>query len=433
MNINQLFETLASDNSRIFKTSLLQTHKDNEVLRESIRLALDPFTQFYQRKIPNYSYNASRPNYDLKQALKDLKVLYTRELTGNAAIAFLSDLLGCLNEDDAKVVERIIKKDLKCGVSLGTANAVWPSLIHEYPCMLCSGYEDKLVSKIKWPALAQKKEDGMRFNAIVKDGKVEFRARSGKELDLLGYLDQEFLTIAKGENLVFDGELLIELPDGNFAPRQEGNGILSKAGKGTISGTEANQVRAQLWDVIPFENFISGNYKTGYSTRLEKLNELIKLSSGKLHVVETAEVNSIEEARIIFNKYLLEGFEGIILKDSSSIWENKRSKSQIKFKAELEADLKIVGIQEGTGKYIGKLGAIDVESNDGVIRVSVGSGFSDDQRSNLAEWLDRIGQIVAVKYNARLKNKDGEESLFLPIFIEIRDDKSIADSSKDIK
>lgn len=432
MNINQLFNELALDNSRLFKLSKLKEHSHDKVLKEAIRLALDPFTQFYIRKIPAYVSNTG-DGISLKFALDSIGDLSKRLVTGNAAIAHLQGVLEALSADNAKVIERIICKDLKCGVSIATANAVWPGLIHEYPCMLCSGYEEKLIAKIKWPALAQKKEDGMRFNAIVNNGKVEFRARSGKELDLLGYLEPEFLAAAAGENLVFDGELLVELPDGTFAPRQEGNGILSKAGKGTISAEEAKQVRAQLWDVIPYENFITGSYKVGYSTRLEKLNQCLIASIGKLHVVETALVNTIEEARTIFNKYLSEGFEGIILKDSHSIWENKRSKSQIKFKAELETDLKIVGIQEGTGKYIGKLGAIDVESDDRVIRVSVGTGFSDDQRSNLDEWFQNIGKIVSVKYNARLKNKDGEESLFLPVYIEIRDDKTTADSSIDIK
>jgi hypothetical protein len=32
----------------------------------------------------------------------------------------------------------------------------------------------------------------------------------------------------------------------------------------------------------------------------------------------------------------------------------------------------------------------------------------------------------------RIKNKQGEESLFLPILIEIRDDKTVADSIGDI-
>jgi hypothetical protein len=40
---------------------------------------------------------------------------------------------------------------------------------------------------------------------------------------------------------------------------------------------------------------------------------------------------------------------------------------------------------------------------------------------------------VAVKYNSRIKNKAGEESLFLPVFIELRDDKDVADKSKVIK
>ena len=113
------------------------------------------------------------------------------------------------------------------------------------------------------------------------------------------------------------------------------------------------------------------------------------------------------------------------------IWEDKRSKTQIKFKGELECDLKIVGIEEGTGKYAGMLGAIQCESADGVIKVSVGSGFKDEQRKTLGKEV--IGKIAAIKYNMRIKNKAGEESLFLPIVLEIRDDKEVADSSEDIK
>ena len=128
---------------------------------------------------------------------------------------------------------------------------------------------------------------------------------------------------------------------------------------------------------------------------------------------------------------LSQGQEGIILKDRQGQWEDKRTKSQIKFKGELECDLKIVGIQAGTGKYEGMLGAILCESKDGIVKVSVGSGFNDEHRQTYGDEL--IGKIVAVKYNARITNKDGEESLFLPIFVEVREDKTVADSSKDIK
>ena len=78
------------------------------------------------------------------------------------------------------------------------------------------------------------------------------------------------------------------------------------------------------------------------------------------------------------------------------------------------------------------LGAIICESADGIVKVNVGSGFNDAQRKQY--WKENlVDKIVAVKYNSRIKNKAGEDSLFLPVFIEIRNDKDIADKSKDIK
>jgi ATP-dependent DNA ligase len=98
----------------------------------------------------------------------------------------------------------------------------------------------------------------------------------------------------------------------------------------------------------------------------------------------------------------------------------------------LECDLKIVAVEEGKGKATGMLGAIICESADGIVKVNVGSGFNDAQRKQY--WKENlVDKIVAVKYNARIKNKQGEESLFLPVFVEIRDDKDVADSSKIIK
>ena len=98
----------------------------------------------------------------------------------------------------------------------------------------------------------------------------------------------------------------------------------------------------------------------------------------------------------------------------------------------MECDLKIVDVLSGTGKYEGMLGSVVCESDDGVIQVNVGSGLNENQRETLKKE-DLIGKIVAVKYNTRITNKQGEESLFLPIFIELREDKDVADNSKDIK
>jgi hypothetical protein len=427
MNLNVFFDELAANSSRNFKIEQLNLNKDNAVLREVVRLALDPFTQFYQRKIPKYTPNTTAHAASLQSMLPSLGDLSGRVVTGNAAIDRLTAILEVVSADDAKVIERIIQKDLKCGVQVSTANAVWTGLVLEYPVMLCSPFEQKLVDKVKFPAYVQLKMDGMRFNAIVKDGKCEFRSRNGKEIQLLGNLEKEFITLADNENAVFDGELLVR-DNGVILDRQTGNGILNKANKGTIKADEASKVQATIWDVIPYEDFIVGKGTSKYKDRFETL-QAIKMPK-KVSLVKSWEVDNYETAKALFEEMLQRGEEGIILKDMNGIWEDKRSKTQIKFKGELECDLKIVGIEEGTGKYAGLLGAIKCESSDGVIKVSVGSGFNDDQRKQGAEI---IGKIAAIKYNMRIKNKAGEESLFLPIVLEIRDDKEVADASGDIK
>jgi ATP-dependent DNA ligase len=349
MNINSILLELAADNSRIYKTELLQKHKGNEVLKRVIKLALDPFTQFYIRKIPKYTPNSDE-GIALNFALDSLNDLSLRHVTGNAAIAHLTGMLEALNEDDAKVIERIIAKDLKCGVAASTANVVWTGLVNEYPCMLCSQFEEKLIAKIKFPASVQLKMDGMRFNAIVKDGKVEFRSRNGKEIQLLGNLEQEFLQLAGNSNCVFDGELVVN-DKGVLLDRQTGNGILNKAVKGTISDLEAHKVHATIWDIIQYADFVAGKGNVRYDVRFAVLSEM-KMPK-KINLVEATMVNSFEEAEAIFEKYLSEGQEGIILKDSNSIWESKRSKGQIKFKAEETVELRCIGIKPGTGKYDG--------------------------------------------------------------------------------
>ena len=431
MNLNKFFESLASNNSRNFKIDQLNANSDNEVLRKVVRLALDPFTQFYIRKIPDYTPNKG-DGISLKFALDSIGDLSKRLVTGNAGIDHLRANLEALNEQDAKVLERVIQKDLKCGVDVSTANKVWKNLIAEYPVMLCSPFEQKLVDKIQFPAFVQTKMDGMRFNAIVTNGKCEFRSRNGKEINLLGNLEEDFIAMANGVNCVFDGELLVK-DKGIVLDRQTGNGILNKANKGTIKTDEARKVHATIWDLIPYDEFTLGVCKVPYSQRLESLCVMMDTyKPKKVALVDRWEVASYDEARTLFEGLLADGQEGIILKCRNGIWEDKRSKTQIKFKGELECDLKIVAVEEGKGKAAGMLGAIICESADGVVKVNVGSGFTEEHRKKY--WAENlVDKIVAIKYNSRITNKQGEDSLFLPVFIELRDDKDVADSSKVIK
>jgi len=442
MSVYKILEQLRATSSRLEKEAILKKNEKNAVLRRVIFLALDPYTQFYQRKIPQYISAKKNQADSLDSVLDSLNVLSTRQSTGNEAIAFLTKLLSSLTEDDAKVLECVIQKDLDCGVQESTANKIWKDLIPSFPCMLASAFDQKLIDKVQFPALVQLKMDGMRFNAIVdaKTKTVEYRSRNGKEVQIDNWLmDEAFLTMAKNigmANVVFDGELLVVDEDGKPLDRKTGNGILNKAVKGTISEAESKQVRATIWDVIPLLYFRQGKCNVDYETRLATVVTSIDNLGGNLKhlvsVVETTIANDLANAQKLFETYHAAGQEGIILKTRDGIWEDKRAKHQIKFKGELECDLLCVGWEEGTGKNKGKLGALVLTSSDGKINVSVGTGLTDQMRSTLTSKMVE-GKIVTVKYNARINNKKGEDSLFLPVFLEIREDKTTADSSKKIK
>jgi ATP-dependent DNA ligase len=438
--IYSIFEQLASDNSRLAKEAILIKNKSNGTLQRVFYLALDPFQQFYIRKIPEYTI--SNNSITLDEALDQLDALNKRLVTGHAGIKHLTNILESLTEKDAKIIERIIAKDLRCGVSEATANKIWPKLISTYPVMLASGYDQKLVDKISFPAYVQLKLDGMRFNAIVRGQTVEFRSRNGREIIIPNKtFAVPFIKMAEHykQDMVFDGELLIADFAGKPVNRQTGNGILSKAIKGTMSETEALQVRATLWDSISYDSFKLGIDIEPYNIRMAKLSNAMsdmKHSNSQfgqyVDMVWTKEVTELSSAKTIFETFLAQGQEGTILKSKTGIWEDKRSKEQIKFKGELECELRVIDWEEGTGKNKGRLGALVCESEDGVIRVNVGSGYSDEQRDAYTKQV--IGKVITVKYNARIKERSGNtESLFLPVFIELREDKDIADMANKIK
>ena len=429
-----ILNNLNSTSSRLEKEAILKRESNNELLKKVIVAALCPYTNYYIRKIPKYQTDAE-PMVSLEDGLDKLSKLTSREVTGNAAIEYLTQLLSELEPEDAKVIERVIEKDLRCGVSEKTVNKIWPGLVKEYSVMLCHQYDEKTENYIKFPAFVQLKLDGMRFNAICRsNGSCEFRTRNGKHIDIHGRLEDQFLKMAAGADCVFDGELLVYDEDMyQYLPRQTSNGILSKSLKGTISDKECARVAATVWDVVSLKDFQQGKSPVAYRDRLISLKQMVDtLSTQWVKLVWTKQVDSILEAKQIFEQFLSEGQEGIILKNAKSPWEAKRVKHQVKFKGELECDLQIVGWEQGTGKNFGRLGALVLESADGIVKVSVGSGFTDADRDTITDKC--IGKICAIKYNARIKDvKTGVESLFLPVFIEIREDKTKADASKQIK
>lgn len=427
--LNQLAATSGTND----KIALLKSYADDPVVRTVFEFAYNPRIKYWIKKRPSVSPNNDIA-IDLIGALSNIKVnICNRELTGNEAIEFVSMILGKLPVDDQEVLYRIIERDLKCGVSAKTINKVWKDLIPEYPVLLCSKFNEKTEKNIKYPWILQCKMDSCRISLEFDGGKfVSATTRNGNILDISCFDDIE---IATHERCILDGELMWRHPDGRVAERKVSNGYVTKAVRGTITAEEAEGLYVVLWDYIPYGDFLNEYCSVGYTTRFKFVGLAVPSNQTKLQIVESEIVNSREEVMQKYQRNLERGDEGCILKAMDGIWEAKRSKYQLKLKSELTADLKVISFEYGTSgtQFEGMLGSLICETECGRLRVNVGSGFKHKrgERDNPESY---VGKIIEVKYNCIITNRDSDiKSLFLPIYVGVRDDKNTANTLEDLE
>ena len=122
------------------------------------------------------------------------------------------------------------------------------------------------------------------------------------------------------------------------------------------------------------------------------------------------------------NKLALdEGYEGLMIKPVIEGYKCKRSHAWLKIKPFIEVTLKVVELEEGTGKNEGLLGALVVEGEDDgkFFKLNVGSGLTDENREQIWANQDKvIGQLVEIRADAATQSQDAEDtwSLRFPRF-----------------
>jgi len=437
--IYEIIEELRSDNSRLFKESVLEKYKDNEIFKQVLYYTLSPRKQYHIKKIPKYSTDAIAfpPNGSLAAIFTLLKYLHGRVVTGNEAIKLLHETLTMLPEHDAKVLELIIGRDLKCGVNTSSVNKVFPGLIEETPYMRCSLLKDLKKDKIDWSKglYSQEKLDGMFANIIIAD-KNEVLSRSGSPFPLEYFIDiVEDLQwkMTQDENLVFHGELVV-YQGTTLLKREIGNGILNSLLKTGEFDKSQYSIHFVVWDVLDEQDFkVDKCSKTPYKVRFADLQNRLDGNFKNISLCPTTIVFSFEEAKAHYKKLALEGKEGTILKDPQSIWKDHTSKQMWKFKVEAEAELRVKGFTEGNGKNKNLFGSIEMQSEDGLLEVNI-SGFTDKEREEIhRNREDYIDCITTVVYNSIMKSEGKKASMFLPRFKEWRLDKTQANTLKEIE
>jgi DNA ligase-1 len=199
--------------------------------------------------------------------------------------------------------------------------------------------------------------------------------------------------------------------------------------KDDVRSTDA---RLMLFDIIPLSEFQRGKSVQTQRVRSNLLRSFKPVfdECGHVDVIEQTEVDldglvgELEFKQ--YNKDAIEaGYEGIMIKDPKAVYECKRSTSWLKQKPFIEVSLTVKAVEEGTGRNVGKLGALICEGTDDgkFINVNVGSGFTDDQRESY--WSskdDMVGQVVEVRADAATISQDSEDiySLRFPRFLRFR-------------
>ena len=284
-----------------------------------------------------------------------------------------------------------------------------------FSCMLAHDGA-KHPKKIQGSCLVEYKYDGVRVIGIVKNGKATLYSRNGKIFHNFPHIENA-LSKTEYNNMVFDGEVMSD--DFQALMKQ----VYRK------SGANTDDAYLALFDMLPLKEFNSGKSLLNTIERKEELNKMSQTFNEEIKLVDYEIINFDEKAGQVkfstMNKEALDkGFEGLMIKPTKNFYECKRSHAWLKIKPFIEVTLKVIDIQEGTGKHAGKLGAFNVEGEDDdkFFSLSVGSGLTDEDRERFWKAKDKlIGRLVEIRADAITKSIEGEHySLRFPRFKNFR-------------
>lgn len=279
-------------------------------------------------------------------------------------------------------------------------------------CMLAKTYPEHVREGFYY---IQEKLNGNRCIAYHDGTQWKFVSRSGKPLNV--YFNMAHMYTDQ----IYDGEIMTRGKMGNrdFA---------------TTSGVINSKIGDKS-DLIYFVYDILDDKKPYKERRLmlkdirqdrgESDNVKILKVLNKIWVYPNPQYNWQLEEHL--DAIVDKGGEGIMLRDPDAPYYHSKNSGDrkpylLKYKKTKTCDLRIIGWNEGNGKYEGFIGSFICETDDGSVKVNV-AGMTDDVRmSNPNDW---IGKIIEVAYfeGSKAKNKD-TQSLQFPRMKKVRYDKT---------
>lgn len=289
-----------------------------------------------------------------------------------------------------------------------------------------------------WPkhwieAVVEPKLDGYRLTALVDEhGTTTFHCRNAKPVEWGGNLGHiaEAISAMGFRACMLDGEVMAE--DWNKT------GIVRRKSPSPDVVAEIRRfVKFHVFDMCRLEDIASA--KVGRSMKMvdptparvrrEVLADYFHRETSYaqpewpraiVKLVEQFVAETDEDVQSLLRRMIAEGHEGAMVKDLDAPYVCDRTKSWLKLKPTKTVEMEITDSVEGTGKYVGMLGAFTCRDKAGTV-VSVGTGLVDAQRLGL--WKDRDslpGKIIEVK----MQDGGAIATARHPVFVRFRPDRT---------
>lgn len=454
IDVLNTLDEIAANSSRAEKERILGENINTPLMREVVKSAYDSFITYgVKPKQPKAANGSEVFQIDTVWLWTIVHKLANRELTGGDAKTAIDEAFNRLDAKSAELFWRILNKDLRCGITAKTVNAVLPGTIPVFEVMLSKVYEEKRIKT--WPVGVEPKMDGMRAMILVKDGKARAFSRVGNHIPALDYLSDE---IAQTVTNAIDATAKIsEISDSKLADayfRMLGgdsrnptvaidceaisNGDFYDGGL-KRKDEDATDVILHVFDAVPYRLLDAPEREIPLPFKLRRrFAEFIVKSApagAPLRMTNLRYAQSHDEIMKITEDHWRNGLEGSMVKLLDGHYVKTKGHIWMKIKKEETLDLRVVGWFEGKeGTTLeGKFGGFLVDHKGVIVRV--GGGFKADEREaflepckNLIESEsvfdnpapgETIGRLIEVEYHE--VTPDG--SLRHPRFIRFRDDK----------
>ena len=322
-------------------------------------------------------------------------------------------LLMCIEDIETRqMVRGILVKDLKLGVNVTTLNKVFgKNFIPKFDVQLAESYTKQKPSSLKNKEVCiTEKLDGFRI--VYNPVQEKFFTRKGQEYEGLEHLIPELndLCVAisennlvHGEDVVIDGELVHEPVEGLNS--QELYALTSSAARKKGKHRDKLKLQFHVFDFVPLNEFMSGLTTLRYKARRNIMDVAFVALNDLKHVkpVTVFYMGKFDEDILMTHLKQVEalGGEGLMINLMEGTYECKRTKKLLKVKTFKDADVLVTNVVEGTGKNLGKLGAVEVKflHNGKEMYCECGSGFTDEERLKYWEHPELImDKVVELKY-----------------------------------